>query len=67
MGEIDEAIKETLHESGDRGLNHYIAICVAVTATFMALVSIKSGKNCSTWRAPRRRPSTRGTFIRRRV
>lgn len=44
MGEIDEAVKETLAESREWGLNHSIAIFVAVTATFMALVNIKSGK-----------------------
>jgi hypothetical protein len=44
MAEIDEAVKETLGESRDWGLNHYIAIFVAITATFMALVNIKGGK-----------------------
>jgi hypothetical protein len=43
MSEIDEAVKETLSESPDHHLNRFIAAFVAVTATFMALVSIKGG------------------------
>jgi hypothetical protein len=44
MSEIDEAVKESLNESPDHHLNRFIAAFVAVTATFMALVSIKGGK-----------------------
>ncbi|MBK7845572.1 MAG: DUF4337 family protein [Bdellovibrionales bacterium] len=43
MSELNEAISESLEHAAESRLNAYIAICVAVTATFMALCNIKGG------------------------
>jgi hypothetical protein len=43
MSELDDVISESLEHAAESRLNSYIAICVAVTATFMALCNIKGG------------------------
>ena len=43
MGEVEDAVKDTLEHSGDSPLNSIIAILVALAATFMALGNVKDG------------------------
>lgn len=43
MSEIEDAVNETLEESGDFPLNPWIAMTVAITATCMAIGNVKDG------------------------
>ncbi len=43
MGEFDETIKDSVAHAGESKLNSYIALIVAISATFMAVCNIKDG------------------------
>jgi uncharacterized protein DUF4337 len=43
MGEVDEKISEAIEHAHDSKLNTWVAVCVAVAATFMALCNVKDG------------------------
>src|SRR5262245_9778211 len=43
MGEIDEKISEAMEKARESRLNAVVAVCVAVSATLMALNNVKDG------------------------
>jgi DNA repair ATPase RecN len=43
VGELDEKIGESLERARESRLNTWVAVCVAVSATFMALCNVKDG------------------------
>lgn len=43
MSEIEDVIKDSLEQAEKSRLNGLVALCVAITATFMALCNVKDG------------------------
>jgi hypothetical protein len=43
MGEIAEAVNEAVEKARESKLNTYVAVCVAIIATFMSLCNVKAG------------------------
>ncbi len=43
MSEINETIQESIEQAGKNKINSWVAVMVAITATFMALCNVKDG------------------------
>jgi hypothetical protein len=46
MSELDETIQESVAHAAESRINSIVAVCVAITATFMAICNIKDGNIC---------------------
>jgi hypothetical protein len=46
MSELDETIQESVAHAAESKINSIVAVCVAITATFMAICNIKDGNIC---------------------